>query len=70
MNYYERYGEIPMSDEEERIAQERIDNQERIENLEKCLKAIKDIVNSTPNTEEELLDLVSEIKYEVNSIDL
>ena len=41
MNYEERYGETPMSDYEERIAQERIDEQERLENLEKCLKAIK-----------------------------
>lgn len=65
MNYEERYGERILSDEEERRLQEKIEQEEKIEYLEKCIERIKEILNE----EMELSEKVSEIEYEIKSLE-
>lgn len=65
MNYEERYGERILSDEEERRLQEKLEQEEKIEYLEKCIERIKEILNE----EMELSEKVSEIEYEIKSLE-
>lgn len=61
MNYEERYGERCLTDEQQRLEEERIKKQERLEMLERCIERIKEITEEAENLE----DLVSEIEYEI-----
>lgn len=61
MNYEERYGEKCLTDEQQRLEEERIKKQERLEMLERCIERIKEIIEEANNLE----DLVSEIEYEI-----
>ena len=70
MSYEEKYGETILGDREQELEQERIDKEERLENLESCLKRIKEIIKSVnENDLEDLKDLLSEMKYEINSLE-
>lgn len=42
-------------------------DQEKMEKKEKCFEMIKDLVQEIPQEKEELLDLVSEIKWLIKS---
>ena len=70
MSYEEKYGEIILDDREQELEQERIDKKERLENLESCLERIKEMIKSVnENDLEDLKDLLSEMKYEINSLE-
>lgn len=66
--YEERYGERILGDWEEEQEQRRIDNEERLENLERCVSAIKDLVGSDLDSKEELLGCIEEIRYEIEQV--
>lgn len=55
----ERY----LSDEEERLEQERINKEERLEALTQCVKNIAKLIKEKPK------DFVSEIEYEIKSLE-
>lgn len=65
MNYEERYSERTLTDEQERELEDRLNKEERLEMLEKCVERIKDILENKDNLE----DLVSEIQYEIGGIE-
>ena len=70
MNYEEKYGERVLSDEQEREEQDRIDKEERLEQLELCVGRLKDLINSAnENSLEDLKDLLSEMKYEISCLE-
>lgn len=70
MSYEEKYGEIILDDREQELEQERIDKKERLENLESCLERIKEMIKSVnENDLEDLKDLLSEMRYEINSLE-
>lgn len=54
-----------MSELEERIEEERIKKEERLEMLEKCVGRITELLKSKENLE----DLVSEIEYEIKCLE-
>jgi len=61
MSYEERYGERYLTDEEERLEEERVKKEERLEMLERCVERIKELTEEAASLE----DLVSEINYEI-----
>ena len=65
MSYEEKYGEVILGDREQELEQERIDKEERLENLEKCIERISGLLESATNLE----DLISEIEYEIRCLD-
>lgn len=65
MSYEEKYGEVILGDREQELEQERIDKEERLENLEKCIEQISGLLKSATNLE----DLISEIEYEIRCLD-
>ena len=69
MSYEEKYGEIILSDYEQEEIQQRIDDRERLERLEKCVEAIKDLLVQKVETMEEMKDLISEIDYQIKCLD-
>ena len=69
MSYEEKYGEIILSDYEQEEIQQRIDDREKLERLEKCVEAIKDLLIQKVETMEEMKDLISEIDYQIKCLD-
>lgn len=65
MSYEEKYGEEILGDREQELEQEKIDKEERLENLEECIKRISGLLKSATNLE----DLISEIEYEIKCLD-
>lgn len=65
MSYEEKYGEVILDDREQELEQEKIDKEERLEKLEKCIKRISGLLESATNLEE----LISEIEYEIRCLD-
>ncbi len=63
------YDEPILSDLEQEAIQQRIDERERLERLEKCVGSIQDLIENVPKKKTELIDLVYEIKYIINSLD-
>lgn len=66
MNYWERYGEQEMTYQQEQELEERLKREERIEELEICLETIKGILE---DESKELKEKVSEIEYEIKSLE-
>lgn len=62
-------GNRDLTDLEERLAQERIDEQERLERLEKCVGIIKELVKELPTNQKEMEEVLLEIKFAVSSVD-
>lgn len=66
MDYEERYGEKIMSDLETEIEQKRIDDEERLRNLEIAVSDIKDLIKDSENLSKE--DLKGEIEWILQSL--
>ena len=66
MNYWERNGEQEMTYQQEQDLEERLKREERIEELEICLETIKGILE---DESKELKEKVSEIEYEIKSLE-
>ena len=70
MSYEERYGEVILDDKQQELEQEKINKEERLENLEKCLERIKDLIKTAKENDlEDLKDVLSEVKYEINCLE-
>ena len=58
-----------MCEWEEELERIRVQNEERLGNLEKCVERIKDLLKTNKATKEDLEEIVSEIEWEIKSLD-
>ena len=68
MSYEERYGERMLSDNEQAELEDRIETLETLDKLERCVNAIKDLLNTPRETREDLEEILNEIEYEIGRI--
>lgn len=54
---------------EEELERIRVQNEERLKNLETCVERIKDLLKTKKATKEDLEEIVSEIEWEIKSLD-
>lgn len=54
---------------EEELERVRVQNEERLKNLETCVERIKDLLKTSKTTKEDLEEIVSEIEWEIKSLD-
>lgn len=54
---------------EEELERVRVQNEERLKNLETCVERIKDLLKTSKATKEDLEEMVSEIEWEIKSLD-
>ncbi len=54
---------------EEELERVRVQNEERLKNLETCVERIKDLLKTKKATKEDLEEIVSEIEWEIKSLD-
>lgn len=54
---------------EEELERVRVQNEERLKNLETCVERIKDLLKTNKATKEDLEEIVSEIEWEIKSLD-
>ena len=62
MNYEDKYGERVLSDEQEEKEREKIEEQEHLENIDKCIKKINEILSNKELDKEVLIEKLEELK--------
>lgn len=69
MNYEERYGEQILTDEQERQLEERIKTKERLQDLERAVSSIKELITDIGELSiEQYKGLVEEIRWYVEDL--